>query len=152
MNIITKTLQPTIVHADGEAIRLLNHARVKLLAEGVPLQLRATSYLRLCCIANEKLCQSYTAVDSKEYEESIEQFTYSVLLTKLSQHDIRWWERCWVSDRGILKSSDPVINEYLQPFAYLIEAFSTSSTNSDPAIVYPSQPLYQPSRLPFAIF
>jgi len=104
---------------DKEIAHLLTYAK-KLLAE-IPRQLRMIS-LRLCCTAIHKLYQ--TGLSGKNSVKEAFDGSYSHLLQALCNHNPEWWKHCWSSDRGILKSDDPVIDKLLQPLEYFIEIYA----------------------------
>jgi hypothetical protein len=113
---------------DKEIAHLLNYAKTKLLAQ-IPRQLRMVSYLRLCCTAIRKLHQQPRLSGKNSVGEAFDD-SYSHLLQALCNHSPEWWRRCWSSDRGILKSDDPIIDKLLQPLEYFIEIYScTDSSN-----------------------
>lgn len=80
----------------------LNIARQKLLAGDVPMQLRAVAYIRLSC----------AALESKG-------FMYASLMRVLFTYNPGWWKTCGVTTTGILRSSDPLLNELLSPITEL---------------------------------
>jgi hypothetical protein len=106
---------------EQEIAHLLSYAKMKLRDE-TPRQLRMVSYLRLCCTAIRKLCQQPGLVDKNNLEETLDN-SYSHLLQTLCNYSPEWWNYCWSSDRGILKSDDPTINKLLYPLEYFIEIY-----------------------------
>jgi hypothetical protein len=112
---------------DKEIAHLLNYAKTKLLTE-MPRQLRMASYLRLCCTAIRKLHQQ-PGLSSKSSIGGAFDDSYAHLLQALSNHNSEWWRRCWSSDRGILKSDDPIIDKLLQPLEHFIENASANLCN-----------------------
>lgn len=122
-------IKSSLPDTDEDVVRLFSYAKVKILAEGIPFQLKATSYLRLCCIAIQHLKHQVG-----DFEKTSQQLTYdknySDLLHSLCKVQESWWKSCWVSDRGILRSSNPAIDKLLEPLGFFIELF---------AYQYPSQ-------------
>jgi hypothetical protein len=111
---------------DKEIAHLLNYAKTKLLEE-MPRQLKVVSYLRLCCLAIRKLHQQQELSGKNSLGEAFDN-SYSQLLQALCNHSPEWWNYCWRSDRGILKSDDPIINRLLQPLESFIEIYSCDKT------------------------
>jgi hypothetical protein len=117
--------QITELYSDGfdkEIAHLLNYATTKLLDE-MPRPLRMVSYLRLCCTAIRKLHQQPELPGKNSLGKAFDD-SYSHLLQALCNHSPEWWNHCWSSDRGILKSDDPTIDKLLQPLEYFIEIYS----------------------------
>ncbi len=106
--------------SDAEVIRLLSYAKIKLLTEGIPLQLKAVSYLRLCCTAMRKLHQTFKPIEPNNSNEPTEDSSFSNLLADLCHHNPEWWKQCWISDHGVLRSNDAAISKLLQPLGYFI--------------------------------
>jgi hypothetical protein len=113
---------------DKEIRHLLNYATSKLLTE-IPRQLRMVSYLRLCYAAIRKLHQQPGLSGINSLGEAVDD-SYSHLLQALCNHSPEWWKRCWSSDRGILKSDDPILDKLLQPLENLIEIYTCKSLDS----------------------
>jgi hypothetical protein len=80
----------------------LQAAQQKLNAVDVPFELRVVAYLRLSCSMLRPMGISYTG-----------------LLQALSQHNREWLTTCKITKRGMLKSSDRIINELLKPIKEL---------------------------------
>ena len=111
-----------------EIAHLLHYAETKLLTE-MPQQLKMASYLRLCCTAIRKLHQ-HLELSGKSSIGNASDGSYSHLLQALCNHNSEWWKQCWVSDRGILKSDDPIINQLLQPLEYFIEIYDCAYSSN----------------------
>ncbi len=113
-----------------EITSLFRYAKTKLLTAAIPMQLKAVSYLRLCCIAMGKLQQSIEILDI-EYLiiEFVTDNLYSTLLRDLGKRHPEWWNQCWISDRGLLESEDPEIDHLLQPVVFFCELFADDNIN-----------------------
>ncbi|UBF25775.1 hypothetical protein K9N68_30200 [Kovacikia minuta CCNUW1] len=118
------------VTCEEEVTRLLNYAKIKLLAVGTPMELKVASYLRLCCVAIHKLRQSLGVMDMESSEAGVEH-RYSELLQSLCNYSPEWWKQCWISDRGALKSTNSAIDQKLQPLRYFVEAYAYEYPNQD---------------------
>ena len=99
-------------------IRQLAFAKQKLFAQNIPHRLKAISYLRICCSAMKKL---HYFPSNHQWSKS-QKTPYLSLLKSLSQRDPQWWNHCQVSDDKGLTSSDPIINELLQPLNVFVES------------------------------
>lgn len=110
-----------IPNADFE--RLLSYAQNKLQVRSIPMQVRATTYLRLCCAAIAKLRDNTNLVELSNEDDLIDS-SFSDLLHRLCSYQNKWWKDCYVSDRGNLKSTHPKVDQLLQTFAYFIESFA----------------------------
>ncbi|WP_190796092.1 hypothetical protein [Leptolyngbya sp. FACHB-541] len=124
----TQTIEFCSTDFDKEVVHLLNYARTKLLTQ-MPRQLKMTSYLRLCCLAIRKLRQEPRLVGKLGLNEAFDD-SYSHLLQALCNHNPEWWRHCWSSDRGILKSDDPTIDNLLQPLEYFVETYTCKSSSN----------------------
>ncbi len=113
---------------DKEVVQLLDYARTKLLTQ-MPQQLKMTSYLRLCCLAIRKLRQKPGFAGKASLNEAFDD-SYLHLLQALCDRHPEWWEHCWSSDRGILKSDDPTIDKLLQPLEYFVEIYTCKYSSS----------------------
>lgn len=102
MSISTQMAECYSVELDTEIAHLLNYAKVKLLSE-MPRQLRMVSYPRLCCVAIRKLRQQSSLSSKPSFKETFDG-AYLPLLQALCKQNPQWWQQCWSSDRGILKS------------------------------------------------
>lgn len=124
----TRTIASCSTLLDKEIAHLLDYAETKLLSE-LPPQLKMTSYLRLCCAAIRGLNQNSQLSDKDRVGEVFDD-SYSHLLQALCSHSSAWWKYCWSSNRGTLKSNDPVINKLLQPLEQFIEMHSCAYSNN----------------------
>lgn len=98
----------------------ISFAKYKLFELEIPMQLRATSYLRLCCSAMQKSHAPYLTQQLCSGREPLET-SYLELLRRLADRDPEWWNLCYVSYEGFLKSNDVMINQYLQPLNYFVQ-------------------------------
>jgi hypothetical protein len=121
----TRTIESCSTPLNREIAHLLHYAETKLLNE-MPQQLRMTSYLRLCCAAIRKLHQT----TGKEIVGVTFNDSYSHLLQVLCNHNPQWWQRCLISDRGVLKSDDLIIDKLLQPLESFIEIYGCAYSNN----------------------
>ncbi len=124
----TQTIESCSTDLDKEVVHLLNYARTKLLTK-MPQQLKMTSYLRLCCLAIRKLRQKLELAGKPSLNEAFDD-SYSHLLQALCNHNLEWWRHCWSSDRGILKSDDPMIDKLLQPLEYFVEIYTCNYSSN----------------------
>jgi hypothetical protein len=111
INSLLKTKKP-------ETVRIfenLAYARCKLLEEEIPIELRAISYLRISCSSFQKL----KALGVEKMSMHSQDFRFSLLLKSLTEYDTYWWSGCIVSDQGVLKSEDSVIENLLEPLSKL---------------------------------
>jgi hypothetical protein len=121
----TRTIEACSTPLHTEIAHLLDYAETKLLSE-MPQQLKMASYLRLCCAAIHKLHQTAGKdIVGETFDDS-----YSHLLQALCNHNPAWWKRCLISDRGILKSDDPIINKLIQPLEYFIEVYGCAYSSN----------------------
>jgi len=118
MLIATRTIKSCSTPLNREIAHLLRYAETKLLSE-MPQQLKMASYLRLCCAAIRKLHQA----TGKDIVGETFNDSYSYLLQALYNRNPQWWKRCLISDRGVLKSDDPIIDKLLQPLESFIEIY-----------------------------
>jgi hypothetical protein len=110
-------------HHETEIISLLNFAKSKLLDSTVLLQLRAVSYVRLCCRAIDRLNQSTPVVEPQNFRLQRADSLYTKLLRQLTNQNPRWWEQCNADEHGILQSSNTEINQLLQSLGDVIQFF-----------------------------
>lgn len=108
---------------DADFERLLSYAQTKLQVRSIPMQVRATTYLRLCCAAISKLRDNTNLVELSN-EDDLMDSSFSDLLHRLCSYQNQWWKDCYVSDRGNLKSTNPKVDQLLQTFAYFVESFA----------------------------
>jgi hypothetical protein len=107
-----------------EVMNLLCHAKSKLRAEDIPLQMKAVSYVKLCCTAIRKLPNAVKMLKTECKHELVTDNLYSSLLSELCHLDPNWWMQCQISDRGILQSTDTEIDYLLQPLGFFVELFA----------------------------
>lgn len=96
-------LQPVRYH--------LVFAQQRLLDRTIPFQLRAQSYLRICCSAiktYQRLCLYSAAAPNSNTP-------YLTLLGQLVDYNPKWWQACHIDSIGYLVSNDPIIDQWLQP-------------------------------------
>lgn len=113
-----------------EVMNLLCHAKSKLLAEDIPMQMKAVSYVKLCCTAIRKLPKAVNVIETKCRRELVTVNLYSSLLSDLCRLDAHWWMQCQISDRGILQSTDTEIDYLLQPLGVFVELFADDYSHS----------------------
>jgi hypothetical protein len=109
-------INPLLKTRDPEITRIsesLAYARGKLLEKEIPAQLRAISYLRISCSSFQKLRE----LGADGMSTQLRNVQFSLLLKSLTEYDARWWDRCIVSRRGVLKSEDSVIEHLLEPLS-----------------------------------
>jgi hypothetical protein len=99
----------------------ISFAKYKLFELEIPMQLRATSYLRLCCSAMRKKFHTSYLIQQFRSEQYLLETSYLELLRRLAERDPEWWNLCYVSYEGFLKSNDSTINQYLQPLNYFVQ-------------------------------
>ncbi len=128
MLIATRTIESCSTLLDKEIAYLLNYAKIRLLSE-MPRQLKMISYLRLCCAAIRGLNQNSQLSGKDSVGEAFDN-SYAHLFQSLCNHNPEWWKYCWISDRGILKSDDPIIGKLLQPLEYFIEIYSCAYSSN----------------------
>jgi len=97
----------------------LNLARHQLLDNNIPLQIRATAYIRICCSIARK-CHYSTPNSEPGHKKQSVQISYLDVLKWLSDQDSQWWNTCYVNPEGLLESDNPDINERLKP-QYLLK-------------------------------
>jgi hypothetical protein len=107
-----------------EVMNLLDHAKSKLRAEDIPMQMKAVSYVKLCCTAIRKLPKAVNVIETECRRELVTDNLYSSLLSDLCHLDSHWWMQCQISDRGVLQSTNTEIDYLLQPLAYFVEMFA----------------------------
>jgi hypothetical protein len=98
-----------------QTFRALFYSRYKLLDKDIPMQLRATSYLRISCTSFKKL----NDLELFESTAQLQDIQFSFLLKSLTKYDSCWWKKCTVSNQGILKSEDSAIKKLLEPLINL---------------------------------
>ncbi len=106
-NVITRDSETLII------CRNLAYSRDQLLKKEIPMQLRVTSYLRISCSSLQKLKK----LGKHGIAIELQNIEYPLLLKLLTEYDSHWWEKCMVSNRGILKSKDSVIKPLLEPLS-----------------------------------
>jgi hypothetical protein len=106
-----KIKDPEIV----QTLRALFYSRHKLLDKDIPMQLRATSYLRISCSSFKKL----NDLDPFKNTAQLREIQFSLLLKSLTKYDSCWWKKCTVSSQGILKSEDSEIKKLIEPLINL---------------------------------
>lgn len=94
--------------------RTLAYARAKLLNKSIPMQLRAVSYLRISCYSWQKLQNLGVGLPIETAN-----IQFSFLLNLLTKYDPCWWDKCTVSNQGILRSENNVIQDLLESSAQL---------------------------------
>lgn len=100
----------------------LNFAQHKLLSTNIPLQLRATSFIRICCSAMQAY-HTLTSGPPSIYPKYWNANTpYLHLLKLLADENSQWWMTCTVSYEGLLESSNPVIRQLLHPLNTFVQA------------------------------
>jgi hypothetical protein len=110
-DLLTKTKDSETI----KILRTLSYSRHKLLDKDIPMQLRATSYLRISCSSLKKLDN----LESLSIEMQLQDIQFSLLLKSLTEYDSRWWDRCTVSSQGVLKSENSVIESLLEPLTQI---------------------------------
>ncbi len=115
------------INSTTEVVRLLNYARLNLLTQAVPMQLKATTYVKLCCLAIGKFHQSFAQLGLVYEHPANNGQAYADVLAQLSHCHPQWWNTCWGCDRAILHSNDPQIDQLLQPLSDVIELFAGDS-------------------------
>ncbi len=116
-----------LTNSTTTVVRLLNYARLNLLMQSMPMQLKATRYVKLCCVAIRQFHQSFAQIGFGYDQPPTQPQSYATVLAQLSHCDSCWWNDCWVCDRGVLHSHDPQIHQLLQPLSDLIELFAGDS-------------------------
>ncbi|MDX2272163.1 MAG: hypothetical protein NW237_09485 [Cyanobacteriota bacterium] len=120
---LTKIAEFSITDQEIEASRLFRFAKTKLLEDGTPLLLKAVSYLRLCCRGVWQLSELMPWIQLDNEWAAGKEVSFPVLLSELCQSSPEWWQQCWVSDRGILRSDNAEIDKLFQPLGYFVEMF-----------------------------
>jgi hypothetical protein len=92
----------------GNQKRLLATAREKLQNAHTPSLIKCVSYLRICCLLMRKNNSTPTEYSS-----------YLNLMKLLSETEVEWWNKCFVSDTGVLTSDVPSLKLLLQPIEQL---------------------------------
>ncbi len=110
-----------LTNSTTKVVRLLNYARLNLLTQTVPMQLKATTYVKLCCEAIRKFHQSFAQLGLVYDPASTHPQSCAAVLAQLSRCHPQWWQTCWVSDRAILHSHDPAIHQLLIRLSDLID-------------------------------
>lgn len=84
----------------------------KLQNSTISLKIRILSYLRICC----------TLLDNAQHAADADDIylpSYVELLNQLCQISLRWWELCYVTDQGKLRSTHPHVDQLLHPLSRL---------------------------------
>jgi hypothetical protein len=102
--------------------RQIDYAQKKLLVVEIPLSLRATTYLRLCCSALRQAHQARLATASG-FRSQAPKITYLGLLRQLMQESSDWWNACYVSPAGLLESTNSAIQSLLQPLNTFVQSY-----------------------------
>lgn len=92
-----------VSNAPNTKAKTLAAAQRKLLDNHVPMMLRVVSFLRISCSVLE------------------EKGAYSGLMQQLFQCDDQWLASCVVLPNGLLKSSNPEIQQLLMPVLSLYQ-------------------------------
>jgi hypothetical protein len=141
MLVATRTIKSCATPLDKEIADLLSYAKIKLLTE-MPQQLKMVSYLRLCCAALRNLHQK-SSLPGKESLGAAFDDSYSHLLQALCNHNPEWWKHCWISNHGILKSDDPIIDKILQPLEDFSEIYSCAYSSNEKLLQTAAQEDYE---------
>lgn len=89
----------------------LAFAQAKLLNSRIPLQLKAISYVRICCHA----IRAYQRLGLHNITVHGVNTSYLNLLRALTQVHTEWWDQCVISHSGYLVSSNSTIRSLLEP-------------------------------------
>ena len=115
MNLIKQNSQSSIQYQ-------LVYAQEKLMTTTLPLELRAISYIRICCSAMRKSCLLQQPGSTQRSISVNKPKPYLELLGCLSQEVPNWWNTCYVSDEGFLESHNANIQRLLQSINAFVEA------------------------------
>lgn len=91
------------------------YAQQKLKRTDIPLSLKATSYVRICCNAMRKSPRLELVANRSKSSPWDSRTPYLNLLGRLSREVPDWWTTCYVTRDGLLQSRHPKIRQLLQP-------------------------------------
>ncbi|MEB3229551.1 MAG: hypothetical protein VKJ64_00975 [Leptolyngbyaceae bacterium] len=100
----------------------LTYAQQQLLVPEVPLSLKATTYIRICCNAMVKHNQAIKAGDCEPILSGKTHTPYLNFLRRLALINSQWWTTCYVESDGTLASHD----EYIHSLLIVLNAFVQS--------------------------
>lgn len=105
---------------DKSIFQLIDYAKQTLTSKLLPFRLRASSYLRLVCLAKQKISLPETV--TKAQLTAHFHAHYSSLYTALVACDAMWWQQCSVSQMGTLRASNSNIDVLLQPLDWFVQS------------------------------